>query len=121
MSDTDDLGVVLDAAQAWLAAGHGVAIATVIETWGSAPRAKGAHLVVRDDGLFEGSVSGGCVEGEVISEALALIPTGGWTPPRLWCRGHPRLGGRASLRGQDRGAGAGRGGGYLSAPRCWLH
>ncbi len=77
MSDTDDLGMLLGAAQAWLAAGHGVAIATVIETWGSAPRAKGAHLVVRDDGLFEGSVSGGCVEGEVISEALALIAPDG--------------------------------------------
>ena len=78
MSDTDDLGRVLDAARAWLAAGHGVAIATVIETWGSAPRAKGAHLVVRDDGLFEGSVSGGCVEGEVITEALDLIRRGGF-------------------------------------------
>ncbi len=78
MSDTDDLGPLLDAARAWLAAGHGVAIATVIETWGSAPRREGAHLVVRDDGLFEGSVSGGCVEGDVITAALDLIAGGGW-------------------------------------------
>ena len=78
MSDTDDLVVLLDAARAWRASGHGVAIATVIETWGSAPRRVGAHLVVRDDGLFEGSVSGGCVEGDVITAALDLIPGGGW-------------------------------------------
>lgn len=68
----------IDAARAWLAAGHGVAIATVIETWGSAPRAVGSHLAIRDDGLFEGSVSGGCVEGDVIVAALDLIARGGW-------------------------------------------
>ncbi len=79
MSDTDDLDTLLSAARDWRAAGHGVALATVIETWGSAPRAKGAHLIVRDDGLFEGSVSGGCVEGEVITEALELIVSGGFT------------------------------------------
>ncbi len=78
MSDTDDLGALLDAARAWRARGHGVAIATVIETWGSAPRRVGAHLVVRDDGLFEGSVSGGCVEGDVITAAQDLIAAGGW-------------------------------------------
>lgn len=68
----------IDAARSWLAAGHGVAIATVIETWGSAPRAVGSHLAIRDDGLFEGSVSGGCVEGDVIVAALDLIARGGW-------------------------------------------
>ena len=78
MSDTDDLTTLLTAARAWRAAGHGVAVATVIETWGSAPRAKGAHLIVRDDGLFEGSVSGGCVEGEVIAEAQAMIGARSW-------------------------------------------
>ncbi len=79
MSDTDDLAPLLDTARAWLAAGHGVAVATVIETWGSAPRRQGAHLIVRDDGLFEGSVSGGCVEGEVITEAQTFIGTKSWT------------------------------------------
>ena len=74
---SDDLDRVLDAARSWRAAGHGVALATVIETWGSAPRRVGSHLVVRDDGLFEGSVSGGCVEGDVIIEAVDLIRTGG--------------------------------------------
>jgi len=68
----------VDIARHWLAAGHRVAIATVIETWGSAPRAVGSHLVIRDDGLFEGSVSGGCVEGDVITAALDLIDSGGW-------------------------------------------
>ena len=60
-------------ARRWLAQGYRVALATVIETWGSAPRRTGSHLVVRDDGLFEGSVSGGCVEGEVVTEAQALL------------------------------------------------
>ncbi|MDO9487454.1 MAG: XdhC family protein [Sphingomonadaceae bacterium] len=69
----DELDRVLDAARGWLAEGHGAAIATVVETWGSAPRRVGSHLVVRDDGLFEGSVSGGCVEGDVIANALEVI------------------------------------------------
>jgi xanthine dehydrogenase accessory factor len=60
----------------WIRAGHGVAVATVIETWGSAPRRQGAHLVIRDDGLFEGSVSGGCVEGDVIVAAADVIASG---------------------------------------------
>jgi xanthine dehydrogenase accessory factor len=68
----DDLKTLLLAAQ-WVRAGHAVAVATVIETWGSAPRRKGSHLVIRGDGLFEGSVSGGCVEGDVITEAQALL------------------------------------------------
>ena len=68
----DDLAALVTAA-GWQRAGHGVAVATVIETWGSAPRRTGSHLVIRDDGLFEGSVSGGCVEGDVITEAQALL------------------------------------------------
>lgn len=75
---SDDLGRVLAAVRDWQAAGHGAALATVIETWGSAPRAVGSHLAVRDDGLFEGSVSGGCVEGDVITEALEVIAAGGF-------------------------------------------
>jgi len=69
----DDLDRVLAAARDWREAGHRVALATVVSTWGSAPRRTGSHLAVRDDGLFEGSVSGGCVEGDVITEALDLI------------------------------------------------
>jgi len=53
-----------------------VALATVVETWGSAPRPVGSHLVIDADGNFEGSVSGGCVEGAVVSEALEVIAAG---------------------------------------------
>jgi xanthine dehydrogenase accessory factor len=73
----DELDHVLATARAWLDAGHKVALATVIETWGSAPRRKGSHAIIRDDGLFEGSVSGGCVEGDVIFSAQDLLRQGG--------------------------------------------
>lgn len=68
---------VLDTAQNWLAEGRKVALATVIETWGSAPQPVGSQLVVDADGNFEGAVSGGCVEGEVITEAQEMIARGG--------------------------------------------
>ena len=74
----DELGQLTDAARGWLAAGHACAIATVIRTWGSAPRRVGSHLVVRDDGFFEGSVSGGCVEGEVILAGQRIAREGGF-------------------------------------------
>lgn len=64
-------------ALAWVDAGQGAALATVIETWGSAPRRVGAQLVVAGDGAMEGSVSGGCVEGAVVLEALEVIDQGG--------------------------------------------
>lgn len=60
----------------WRAAGKGVALATVVRTWGSSPRAQGSHLAVEEGGAFVGSVSGGCVEGAVIAEALAVIAQG---------------------------------------------
>jgi xanthine/CO dehydrogenase XdhC/CoxF family maturation factor len=66
----------IDIAEAWKNAGRDVAIATVIETWGSAPRPVGSHLVIDEDGNFEGSVSGGCVEGAVITEAMEVISSG---------------------------------------------
>ena len=67
---------ILAAAEQWRAAGKAVAIATVIETWGSAPRPVGSHLVIDGEGHFLGSVSGGCVEGAVVTEALDVIGDG---------------------------------------------
>ena len=56
-------------ALAWAEAGRGAVLATVVETWGSAPRRVGAQLVIAGDGEMHGSVSGGCVEGAVVLEA----------------------------------------------------
>ncbi len=67
---------VLERAAAWLAEGRRVAMATVVETWGSSPRPRGSQLAVRDDGLFVGSVSGGCVEGKVVEAAHEVIASG---------------------------------------------
>jgi xanthine/CO dehydrogenase XdhC/CoxF family maturation factor len=67
---------ILKGAEDWQKAGHGVALATVVETWGSAPRPAGSSLVINDDGTFLGSVSGGCVEGAVVTEALDVIASG---------------------------------------------
>jgi xanthine dehydrogenase accessory factor len=60
----------------WLAEGRRVALATVIQTWGSAPQPVGSQLLIDADGNFLGSVSGGCVEAEVITEAADVIATG---------------------------------------------
>lgn len=78
MTMTDDLGRSSDPlaiAQLWANEGRKVALATVIETWGSAPRPVGSHLVIDGEGNFEGSVSGGCVEGAVVAEAIDVIDT----------------------------------------------
>ncbi|NTG41248.1 XdhC family protein [Rhizobium rhizogenes] len=63
-------------AEEWASAGRSVALATVVDTWGSAPRPTGSHLVIDGEGNFHGSVSGGCVEGAVITEALDVIESG---------------------------------------------
>ena len=67
---------ILETAQKWVGEGRKIALATVIETWGSAPQPVGSQLVVDAEGNFEGAVSGGCVEGAVITEAQDLIGTG---------------------------------------------
>ena len=67
---------ILKAAEDWSKAGRGVALATVVETWGSAPRPVGSNLVIDEEGNFLGSVSGGCVEGAVVTEALEVIASG---------------------------------------------
>ena len=78
MSETalDESRDPLAIAEEWMEGGRKVAIATVVETWGSAPRPIGSHLVIDAEGNFHGSVSGGCVEGAVISEALDVIDAG---------------------------------------------
>ena len=67
---------ILKAAENWRKNGREVALATVVETWGSAPRPVGSNLVIDSEGNFLGSVSGGCVEGAVVTEALDVIEGG---------------------------------------------
>ncbi len=76
MTKTKASDDVLTMAERWRREGRGVALATVVETWGSAPRPVGSHLVIDEHDNFLGSVSGGCVEGEVIAEAAAVIADG---------------------------------------------
>jgi xanthine dehydrogenase accessory factor len=67
---------VLAAAREWIASEGRVALATVVGTWGSAPVPVGGQMVMAPDGRFEGSVSGGCVEGEIIAEAETVLAEG---------------------------------------------
>lgn len=67
---------LLHTATEWRDADRGVALATVVSTWGSSPRPTGSQLLVADDGQFLGSVSGGCIEGAVIQEAMRVIVDG---------------------------------------------
>jgi len=69
----DDDQQILSKAIEWHEAGEELALATVISAWGASPRPVGSHMVVRSDGVFVGSVSGGCVETAVMSGALAAI------------------------------------------------
>jgi xanthine dehydrogenase accessory factor len=92
---------VLAAARTWV--GGGMALATVVSTWGSAPRPRGSHMLVHADGRFEGSVSGGCVEtdilataADVIAGAPAVVKTYGVADPAAWEVGLP-CGGEISV------------------------
>ncbi len=106
---------VLSQARDWKRAGHDVWLVTVIETWGSAPRPPGALLAMRDDGLVVGSVSGGCVEDDLIDrvregERVATpslvtygVTQGGGRALRPALRRHPAARARAAHRcGVDR-------------------
>ncbi len=75
-----ELDDIFDHVRAWRGAGKGVALATVVRTWGSSPRPAGSHLAIEEDGAFVGSVSGGCIEATVINEAMGVINDG---RPRL--------------------------------------
>jgi len=67
---------VLARAALWRSQGMGVALATVVRTWGSAPREAGSHMAINESGDFCGSVSGGCVEGAVVQAAADVIRSG---------------------------------------------
>lgn len=71
---------VLERAAAWRASGRKVALATVVKTWGSSPRPAGSQLAVDESGAMVGSVSGGCIEGAVVHEAMGVMADG---KPRL--------------------------------------
>ncbi len=72
---------ILATAAQWAAQGERVAIATVVETWGSSPRPAGSRLAVTESGRLAGSVSGGCIEGAVADAATQTMRTG--TPQLL--------------------------------------
>ena len=92
---------VLQQAVRWLDQGKKVALATVIETWGSAPQPVGSQLVIDSAGNFVGSVSGGCVEGEVVSRSAGCHRRRVAQDPVLRGRRRDRLEGGAGLRRPD--------------------
>lgn len=77
---TDSIDTMPELALEWHRAGQGAALASVVETWGSAPRPVGSQLAISGDGRMMGSVSGGCVEASVVTEALEALADG---KPRL--------------------------------------
>jgi xanthine dehydrogenase accessory factor len=94
---------ILERAAAWSRAGQRVALATVVETWGSSPRPAGSQLAVSERGEMAGSVSGGCVESAVVHEATEVLRSGtprtieyGVTAGRAWEVGLP-CGGRVRV------------------------
>jgi xanthine/CO dehydrogenase XdhC/CoxF family maturation factor len=76
MSASTDSEDILGIAGAWHAAGETVALATVVETWGSSPRPAGSRLAVTRSGKIAGSVSGGCIEGAVADAAQRTMDSG---------------------------------------------
>src|SRR4051795_4506774 len=64
---------VLRTAEGWRKSGHRVALGTIVKTWGSAPRPIGAMVAIRDDGQIVGSVSGGCVEDDLVEKIKTKI------------------------------------------------
>ena len=70
---TKSSDTILETANSWIETNQKIALATVIETWGSSPCQIGSKMIVNEKGKFLGSVSGGCVEANVISECLKLI------------------------------------------------
>src|SRR5438067_12187837 len=71
---------ILDELRAWNEAGEEIALATVVETWGSSPRPLGSKMLVTKSGKMAGSVSNGCIEGAVFEEAQKVLKSG---QPRL--------------------------------------
>jgi xanthine/CO dehydrogenase XdhC/CoxF family maturation factor len=75
-AETDDVLAVLDDAASWLDQGRKVALATVVQTWGSSPRPVGSQMAIAEDGRFTGSVSGGCVETAVVEAGQEAMQDG---------------------------------------------
>ena len=90
----DRVEAIPETALGWHREGQGAVLATVVQTWGSAPRRVGSQLAISGTGMIEGSVSGGCVEGAVIVEALEALEAGekrelefGVSDQDAFCRG----------------------------------
>jgi len=66
-------GTILEEANSWIKSNKKVVLATVIQTWGSSPRQIGSRMIVNEKGDFSGSVSGGCIESNIIRECIELI------------------------------------------------
>src|SRR5947209_20093779 len=79
-SGGDPMREIAEGLRQWRAAGEAVAIATVVETWGSSPRPLGSRMLATDSGKMAGSVSNGCVEGDVFEAAQEVLASG---RPRL--------------------------------------
>ena len=86
----------------WVKEEKAVALATVVQTWGSSPRRVGAKMAVTAAGEITGSVSGGCVEGAVAETAFQVLETGNAAIAPLWCFRRDCLGSGPGLRRADR-------------------